>query len=118
MWGNRGPVAADGKRAAAEVALAAANLAAVIARRGDGSSDGSVRPEAAASGGASGERRGLVRRHGRGRGMGETREGTRGRVFMGEGGADVAGDGPYLAGDVGSGGRVREVDLKSNPALS
>ena len=33
-------------------------------------------------------------------------------------GADVAGEVADLAGDVGSGGRVREVDSKSNPALS
>src|SRR5512142_3195279 len=101
MWGNRGPVAADGKRAAAEVALAAANLAAVIARRGDGSSDGSVRPEAAASGGASGERRGLVRRHGRGRQMGETREGARESDLMVREEADVAGKASDFTGDVG-----------------
>jgi hypothetical protein len=86
-------------------------------RGGDPSGSG-ARPKATASGGASNKRRELGRRHGRGREMGETREGTRGRVFMGEGGADVAGDGPYLAGDVGSGGRVREVGSKSNPALS
>uniref|UniRef100_A0A0E0EKJ7 DUF834 domain-containing protein n=1 Tax=Oryza meridionalis TaxID=40149 RepID=A0A0E0EKJ7_9ORYZ len=54
-------------RAAAEVALAAAKLAVMIARRGDGSSNDGVRPDVAASGGACGERHERGRKHGRAR---------------------------------------------------
>jgi hypothetical protein len=48
-------------------------------------------------------------------GVGEMRERARVRVFMGEGGAETAGDGPYLAGDVKRWRRERGCWGISNP---
>nr|CAD40851.1 OSJNBa0086B14.24 [Oryza sativa Japonica Group] len=82
VWrGESGTAAARGKQAAAEVALAA-----VIARRGDGSSKGGVRPEAAASGGRETREEGGD--------VGRTRE----RRGVGAGGAEESGS--KIVGDV------------------
>nr|AAR01718.1 hypothetical protein [Oryza sativa Japonica Group]AAX96833.1 hypothetical protein LOC_Os11g18160 [Oryza sativa Japonica Group]ABA92747.1 hypothetical protein LOC_Os11g18160 [Oryza sativa Japonica Group] len=56
---------AHGKRAAAEITLAAAKLAAVIARRGGGWSSGDARSESRGSGGAWRDQRGRERRRGK-----------------------------------------------------
>nr|BBF89280.1 Epstein-Barr virus-like [Oryza barthii] len=112
---NRAPVGFSGNRAAAEVAHAAAMLMAVAAWRGGGSSGCGARPEVAANGGASGERRGGGRRHGRARRKGEKREGDAGKLYRGSRGVDMAGKPPDFAGDVGERERVGG-EFKSNPA--
>nr|BAD68592.1 Epstein-Barr virus-like protein [Oryza sativa Japonica Group] len=113
--GSGGTAAVRGKRAVAEIAPAATKLAAASARRGSDPSNGGVRPETATSGGACGERRERGRKHGRERRVGEKREESRGRLFMGEGEADVARNGLYLAGDVGEVGRERGIQMNPPP---
>nr|BAD20004.1 Epstein-Barr virus-like protein [Oryza sativa Japonica Group] len=121
-WGGRrdspaceergAPVGFRQREAAAGKALAAA------AWHGGGPRSDSTRPEMGGGDGARRARRDGGRGRGSGRLMGEMRERARGRIFMGALGAETAEDGPYLAGDVGSGERERGgFECESRPFL-
>jgi hypothetical protein len=82
VWrGESGTAATHGKRAVADVALAAAKLTTTVTRCGSSCSSGGTWPESGGGGGALRARRGGGRRRKRGRRERKRERGTRGAIY-------------------------------------